>query len=128
MSGTVRRTQETTWGVGQDPALNSAELRRDSLSRLQKGTAPSMTPELEQIIKGVTARLPKVQCEQLPVAHASDDDGLWFFRLPGREGEVQIESSTGMCPFLSESDGHPEWQVGATIDDVVSIVVQWLVK
>jgi hypothetical protein len=98
------------------------------LSCLQKGTAPSMTPELEQIIRGVTARLPKVQCEQLPVTHASDDDGLWFFRLPGREGEVQIESSTGTCPFLIESDGHHERQVGATVEDVVSIVVQWLSK
>ena len=32
-------------------------------------TAVPVTDELEQIIKGITARLPKVQCRQLAVAH-----------------------------------------------------------
>jgi hypothetical protein len=87
-----------------------------------------MTAELEQIIKGVAARLPKVQYRQLPVTHPGDDDGLWFFRLPGGEEEVQIESSTGVCPFVIEGDGHHQRRVGATVEDVVSVVVEWLSK
>jgi hypothetical protein len=85
-----------------------------------------VTDELEQIINGITARLPKVQYRQLAVAHPGDDDELWFFRLPGREEEVQIESSTGKCPFLIEGDGHHERRVDATVKDVVSVVVEWL--
>ena len=96
------------------------------MSRLKKAAAPLITPELEQIIERVTTLLPEVRWEQSPVAHPSDDSGLWFFRLPGRKGEVQIESSTGTCPSLIEWDGNDARQVSATVEEVVSIVVRWL--
>jgi hypothetical protein len=90
------------------------------------GSHQARTPDLDEIIDGVSARLPGVQCQQLPVTHASDDDGLWFFRLPGRDGEVQIESSNGTCPFLIETDRSRERHVGTSVEDVVATVVRWL--
>jgi hypothetical protein len=91
-----------------------------------KGTAPSMTPDLASIIKGVRAQLPGVEWEQLQVKWPADDDGLWFFKLPGRKYEVQIESSFGVCPFLVETGRHGERHVAKTVDDVVDTVVRWL--
>ena len=32
------------------------------------------------------------------------DDGLWFFQKPDSKLEVKIDSSTGMCPFLGETN------------------------
>lgn len=65
--------------------------------------------DVERIIDLVRAMCPAAQVRQLKVLHpGADDDGLWFFSQPGSPFEVQIESSTGMCPFLietSETDG-----------------------
>jgi hypothetical protein len=61
--------------------------------------------DVEKIIQLVRAKFPTVTAEQLKVLHpGADDDGLWFFHHPGSPFEVQIESSTGMCPFLVETD------------------------
>ena len=50
-------------------------------------------------------KYPLVNVQQLQVLHpGADDDEIWFFRCPGSELEVQIESSTGMCPFLIETN------------------------
>lgn len=59
--------------------------------------------DVDQIIKRVASAWPDVEVRQLHVSHpGADDDGLWFFTR-GRF-EAQIESSTGMCPFLIEAD------------------------
>jgi hypothetical protein len=47
---------------------------------------------------------PDLEVRQLRVSNPGDDEGLWFFRRPGSSIEVQIESSSGMCPFLIETD------------------------
>lgn len=48
---------------------------------------------------------PAVRVQQLKVLHReADDDGLWSFDQPQSPFQVQIESSTGMCPFLIETD------------------------
>ena len=91
-----------------------------------KGTAPAATPDLDEVIRLVRARLPEVMCAQLTVLHAADDDGLWFFGLPARPGEVQIESSRGACPFLVETDEHDERVTTTTPAETADVIVAWL--
>lgn len=57
----------------------------------------------------------------------TDDDGLWFCDLPGAPSHVQIESSSGMCPFLVEHDFSTERIHGATVEEVSSKVVEALI-
>jgi hypothetical protein len=91
------------------------------------GTAPNMTPDLRQIIDGVHRALPDVEWEQLPVKWAADDDGLWFFWRKGRMGEdVQIESSSGTCPFLIETARDAERRWGFTPAETIETVVALL--
>ncbi len=60
--------------------------------------------DVDRIIELVRAMHPAVRVEQLKVSHpGADDDGLWFFDQPESPFQVQIESSTGMCPFLIET-------------------------
>jgi len=59
----------------------------------------------EILIQSFNTSYPTVCVRQLDVSHAgADDDGLWFFQEPDSKLEVQIESSTGMCPFLVETN------------------------
>lgn len=82
-----------------------------------------MPRDIDHIIERLKTELPGVQVTQLQVGHpGADDDGLWFIRIPGRAGEVQIESSRGSCPFLIESDFSTERLHGRSIDEVVSTV------
>jgi hypothetical protein len=82
-----------------------------------------MTRDIDQIIERLKAELPGVQVTQLQVSHpGADDDGLWFIKIPGRDGGVQIESPDGICPFLIESDFSEEAFYGHSVDEVVSTV------
>jgi hypothetical protein len=66
-----------------------------------------------------------VQITQLQVTHpGADDDGLWFIKVPGRTEEVQIESSSGTCPFLIESDFSSQRQYGRSVYEVVGTVMK----
>ena len=61
--------------------------------------------DIERIIRLVGEKYPSVETRQLKVLHpGADDDGLWFFRQPNSRFEVQIESASGMCPFLVETE------------------------
>jgi hypothetical protein len=64
----------------------------------------SARPDIEEVVREVRARYPLVAVAQLEKTHPADDDGLWFFRANGLE--VQLESSSGSCPFLIESNAH----------------------
>jgi hypothetical protein len=82
-----------------------------------------MLRDIDQIIERLKTEIPGVQVTQLQVTHpGADDDGLWFIKIPGRGGEVQIESSYGSCPFIIESDFSSEVFHGSTVDEVVSTV------
>jgi hypothetical protein len=82
-----------------------------------------MTRDIDQIIEQLKAELPGVLVTQLQVSHpGADDDGLWFIKIPGRDGNVQIESSDGTCPFIIESDFGSEAFHGHTVGEVISIV------
>ena len=50
-----------------------------------------MNRDIDRIIQQVKQRQPTVLAEQLAPSHpGSDEDGLWFFRIPGTAGEVAI--------------------------------------
>jgi hypothetical protein len=81
----------------------------------------------DAIIEDVTQRFPSATVEQLQVTHpGADDDGLWYFGLPGSDGDIQIESWDGMCPFLIESRQTPERRTGRTVEQVVNIICDHL--
>ena len=58
--------------------------------------------DIEAVISGVRSLIPSVIVVQMQQSHPADDDGLWWFRLPGVSRDIQIESSTYDCPFLVE--------------------------
>jgi hypothetical protein len=61
--------------------------------------------DIELIIRSIGEKYPAVEVRQLKVLHpGADDDGLWFFSKRESRFEVQIESASGMCPFLIETD------------------------
>jgi len=79
--------------------------------------------DIDHIIERLKAVIPDVQVTQLQVAHpGADDDGLWFIKIPGKAGAVQIGSPDGNCPFLIESDFNTERFHGQTVNEVVQIV------
>jgi len=41
--------------------------------------------------------------EILLCQQAADDDGLWWFKIAGSKNDIQVESSSGNCPFLIET-------------------------
>jgi len=81
-----------------------------------------MVKDIDKIIQLFRSVCPDMQVEQLVVRHPADDDGLWFFTHPGREMEVQLESSYGNCPFLIESDAHGRSLNANTIEEAVQIL------
>jgi hypothetical protein len=84
-----------------------------------------MTRDIDQIIERLKATIAGVEIAQLKVANPGvDDDGIWFVRVPGRDSEVQIESSSGACPFDVESDFCSERYHAQSVDEVISTVVR----
>src|SRR5437899_9457034 len=82
-----------------------------------------MPRDIDQIIELLRREVPDVDINQLQVSHpGADDDGLWFVRVPGRKEEVQIESSSGDCPFTIESDLSSETHYGRSVYEVVETV------
>ena len=82
-----------------------------------------MQRDIDLILEQLAATIPGVQTERLKVAHPdADDDGLWFINIQDRAGEVQIESTTGMCPFLIESDFSNERSHGHTVQEVITTI------
>jgi hypothetical protein len=82
-----------------------------------------MQRDIDLIIEKLTAYVPGIHIEQLRVKHpGADDDGLWFINIRDHKGEVQIESSEGLCPFLIESDFSNERVHGYSVEEVVATV------
>ena len=83
--------------------------------------------DIDSIISRLRAAHPDISSEQLTVVHPGvDDDGLWFFRHPATDVEVQLESSTGKCPFLFESSGTVDRLTASTVEQAVALVVAGL--
>lgn len=82
-----------------------------------------MIRDVDLIIQAITNLYSRVNVRQLEVSHPGvDDDGIWFFEQPDSDFEVQIESSTGMCPFLIETDESDDRFTGSSVQETVQIV------
>ena len=83
--------------------------------------------DVQEVIRLVRQTYPNIKWTRLWVSHpGADDDGLWFFWLPNEAGEVQIESSFGVCPFIVETDKHNECFTGNSVPEVAETVIDWL--
>ena len=83
--------------------------------------------DVDRIITQITTNYPLVHTRQLEVSHpGNDDDGIWFFRSLGCDFEVQIESSTGMCPFVVETDENDARLTGASFEETIDMVIRLL--
>ena len=88
----------------------------------------SMERDIDRIIQQVKEQLPEVDVVQLQKIHPADDDGIWWFRLPGIDKDIQIESSYGNCPFIVETDELccEQARNAESVDDAVKMVVEYL--
>ena len=83
--------------------------------------------DVRHIISVVRESLPQVRWARRWVSHpGADDDGIWWLWLPDQPGEVQIESSSGTCPFDLRTDKHEEEITADTVDITVKTIVDWL--
>ena len=61
--------------------------------------------DIDRIIAAVRERFPEVSVTQYQPSWPADDDGVWWFGLPGAAGDVvQVESGSGNAPFAVETD------------------------
>jgi hypothetical protein len=89
-----------------------------------------MNRDIDRVIERVKERLPMVQADQLAPSHPqSDEDGLWFFRMPDTNKEIAIESATGDCPFVIEHDdmrNSTEAETAGSVDEAVDKLWNYL--
>lgn len=83
--------------------------------------------DVDEIIDQLHLLDPDISATQQSVLHpGTDDDGLWFFRHPASDLEVQLESSTGTCPFLFESSVSSSRLTASSVEQAVAFVVAGL--
>lgn len=87
-----------------------------------------MTERAIDVVKQrVRERFPNVRVEQLHVTHPADDDGIWYFRLPGAErDEIQVENSSGEYPFVCETYRSDIRHTTETIEATVDLISEHL--
>ena len=86
-----------------------------------------MKKDIELIREHLLASYPKVKLRQLQVTHSADDDGLWFFALDnGTDLEIQLESTSGMCPFLVETSETSVRHTANTTQQAVDLILKLL--
>jgi hypothetical protein len=84
--------------------------------------------DIDRIIALVREQLPGINVVQHKGTHPADDDGLWWFRSPGVEVDIQLESSYGTCPFIVEhADMHVtrETRRADTVEEAVQAVTDY---
>ena len=83
--------------------------------------------DVDSIIESVKVRNPDTCVRQLEVKFPSDDNGIWYFWNPSHpDDDIQIENSTGQCPFLIESNRDDTRIQVESVEEVVSIICQHL--
>ncbi len=60
---------------------------------------PAARGDIDRIIASVRQRMPDISVIQHEGTHPGDDDGVWFFDLPGVDGRIQLESSCSARSF-----------------------------
>jgi hypothetical protein len=83
--------------------------------------------DIDAIAMQLRSWRPDIVLEQLRVSRpGSDDDGVWFVRLPDNPAEVQLESSTGSCPFLVEFNTSTERLSAPSVGEAFLAVLRGL--
>ncbi len=84
--------------------------------------------DIDIIIQKVQRQLPAVKVTQWHKKWPADDDGIWWFYLPGIKQDIQVESSFGVCPFVIETDEFccDKSRIAATVDDAILTIVEYL--
>jgi hypothetical protein len=83
--------------------------------------------DINRVIDELRRGFPEIDCEQLRVKHpGADDDGLWFFTHPHGVGEVQLESSDGMFPFMVEGNDSDARDIVHTVEQAAALVARRL--
>lgn len=83
--------------------------------------------DIDLVIAEVERHDSNIRSTQLQVKHPGyDDDGIWYFWIPELPGEVAVESSDGMLPFLVETDKHNDRIDATTIGETVDTILAWL--
>jgi hypothetical protein len=87
-----------------------------------------MCRDIDRIVEGVRHLVPDVVVTQLQVRFPADDGGIWWFAYENGCDDIQIESSTGMCPFLVETNEASGAQArrAYTVDEALHMLVEWL--
>ena len=87
-----------------------------------------MKRDIDRIIERVEEQTPEAVVVQIQKIHPADDDGLWWFGLPGIKKDIQIESSYGNCPFIVETDELccDQARNAESVDDAVKMIVEYL--
>jgi hypothetical protein len=78
--------------------------------------------DIDEILKRVGFNHPTATVWQLADTYPADDDGIWFIGRAGGGEEIQLESSSGNCPFLIEED----YEIPVTAEQV-DLAVQLVV-
>lgn len=85
--------------------------------------------DIDIIAEKVKAQVPHVLMEQLKAVHPSEEDWLWWFKLPGIGKNIQLESANGQFPFTVEHDDMPSRKHAVRVQthaEAVNLVVQYL--
>jgi hypothetical protein len=84
--------------------------------------------DIDEIVRRVKYAVPETGVEQLRVVHPADDDGIWYFSSPNVDGEIQIESPNGACPFLVETAelSSDSARKAESVDAAVEMIVDFL--
>src|SRR5260221_799985 len=87
-----------------------------------------MMRDIDKIIAEVVRALPAVAVRQHSDAGACGDDGIWWFSLPGVQPDIQVESSSGSCPFVVETEEQSSSAAlrASTIEQAVQLIVEYL--
>lgn len=83
--------------------------------------------DIDEVIDLVRLRFPDTGVRQLEVRNQNDDDGIWYFWLPGAErDEIQVENSLGKCPFYCETYRSDERHTTESVDATVDLICDHL--
>lgn len=81
------------------------------------------TRDIDCIIDSVRTRHPEIVIEQLQVLHPGvDDDGLWFFTRPTSPIGLHLESSSGSCPFIIETDANNIASTVTSVEQAIQMI------
>jgi hypothetical protein len=88
-----------------------------------------MHHDIETVIAEVQQLIPEIKVVQMHKTHKADDDGLWWFRLPGVNEDIQIESSSYDCPFIVENSSmanSADAIICSTVEATISAIIAYL--